>query len=52
MRCAMESLKSDKAVGGDGIVVEILHARGDFVIDQLISLFQHVRLNLYSFTES
>ena len=35
-------MKLDKAVGGDGIAVETLHALGDFAIDQLTSLFQRI----------
>ena len=40
--CAMRSMKSGKAVGGDGISVEILQALGDFAIDHLTSLFQKI----------
>ena len=42
VRCAMASMKSGKAVGGDGIAIEVLQALGDFAIDQLTSLFQKI----------
>ena len=42
VRCAMESMKSGKAVGGDGVAVEMLHALGDFAVEQLTSLFQKI----------
>ena len=45
VRSAMTSMKRGKAVGGDGIAVEVLEALGDFAVDQLTSLFR----KLYEF---
>ena len=35
VRSAMESMKTGKALGGDGIAVEVLRALRDFAVDQL-----------------
>ena len=42
VRSAMASMKTGKAVGSDGIAVEILEALGEFAIDKLTSLFQRI----------
>ena len=42
VRCAVESLRSGKAVGEDEIAVEMLNALGDFAVDLLTSLFQKI----------
>ena len=42
VRSAIENMKTGKAVGGDGIAVEMLQALGDFAIDELTSLFNKI----------
>ena len=40
VKAAIASMKTGKAVGEDGIDVEVIQALGDFGVDQLTSLFQ------------
>ena len=40
VKAAIASMKRGKAVGEDGIDVEVIQALGDFAVDQLTSLFQ------------
>ena len=42
VRSAIDSMKTGKAVGGDGISAEMLQALGDFAIDQLTTLFRRI----------
>ena len=39
VRCATKAMKLGKAVGSEGIAVEVLHNLGDYAVDQLIALF-------------